>query len=116
MTEKEKQLLLKDLSARLPYGVICNLSVKGVDVSITEKLEIGGLDHFIYGTMDVKPYLRPMSSLTDEEKKEIARIATYTSIIKITDELLEFCNSHHLDWRGLIEKSLAILAPDDMYK
>lgn len=70
MTQEEKQLLLKDLCARFPYGVMCRLSVKGVNISITEKLDLGGLEHFIYGTMDVKPYLRPMSSMTKEERKE----------------------------------------------
>ena len=69
----------------------------------------------MYGN-EYLPYLRPMSSMTKEEKTTIARIATYTSIINITDEMLEFCCSRHLDWRGLIEKGLALEATEGMYE
>lgn len=110
MTRQEKQLLFKDLCARLPYNIICSLSVKGVDVSITEKLDLCGLDHFIFGTMDVKPYLRSMSSMTEKEKN------VYVNTFLAMWDAIDWLNAHHFDYRGLIEKGLAIEAPEDMYK
>lgn len=114
MTQQEdKQLLLKDLCARLPYNVICKLSVKGEDVSITEKLGLGGLEHFMCGTMDVKPYLRPTSSMTDKERKEYKETC-FSGIIH-TLATFEWFHEHHFDYRGLIEKGLALEAPEGMY-
>lgn len=132
MTQEEKQLLLKDLCARFPYGVICRLSAKDADVSITEKLEIGGLEHFISGTMDIKPYLRPLSTMTEKEEESL-REDTGLDIFKCTvNKELEglwatdcsvndlFClyswlNEHHFDYNGLIKKGLALEAPEGMY-
>lgn len=121
MTQEEKQLLLKDLCARLLYGVICKLSAKDADVSTTEKLDLGGLEHFIFGTMDVLPYLRPMSSMTDEEKLDyiaLGDIKRYTNpqYAYLISEQLDYLNAHHFDYRGLIEKGLALEAPEGMYK
>ena len=120
MTQEEKQLLIKDLCSRLPYGVICRLSVKGAKVSITEKLEFGGLNHFIYGTMDVKPYLRPMSSMTEEEKEELNQ---YVSVpdgksirrLPYCAKYIDWLTAHHFDYHRLKEKDLALEAPEGMY-
>lgn len=132
MTQEDKQLLLKDLCARFPYGVICRLSAKDADVSITEKLEIGGLEHFISGTMDVKPYLRPLSTMAEKEEESL-RKDTGLDIFKCTvNKELEdlwatdcsvkdlFClgswlNEHHFDYNGLIKNGLALEAPEGMY-
>lgn len=127
MTQEEKQLFLKDLCARFPYGVICRLSVEGADVSITEKLEIGGLVHFIDGTMNVKPYLRPMSSMTDKEYGQYMEFIEWlhndydgTTITCINKErlheYLDFIYSHHLDDNNFIEKGLALEAKEGIYK
>jgi len=136
MTQEEKQLLLKDLSARFPYGVICRLSAKDADVSITEKLNLGGLAYFISGTMDVKPYLRPLPSMTEEERKEYESFFSigeyacggtlygeeYEYIADGPDDisqsicLFDWLDQHHFDYRGLIPMGLAIEAPEDMYK
>ncbi len=113
MTQEEKQLLLKDLCARLPYNVICQLSAKDADISITENLDVAGLEHFIVGTMYVNPYLRPMSSMTEEEKKDYeGTCSDWYETLETYDWLLE----HHFDYRGLIEKGLALEAPEGMYK
>lgn len=117
MTQEEKQLLLKDLCARFPYGVMCRLSAKDTDVSITEKLELGGLEHFISGTMGVLPYLRPMSSATEEEKKEFIKFRWTTQ--EGEPRMYEWCdyaNAHHFDYRGLISMGLALEAQEGMYK
>ena len=140
MTQEEKQLLFKDLCSRLPYGVICKLScklsAKGANISITEKLDTGGLEHFIYGTMDVKPYLHPMSSMTEEEQEDYTSlsnhcISTSTGFVYTEAQILmdwlnahhfdyrglyDWLLEHHFDYRGLIEKGLALEAPEDMYK
>ena len=96
MTDEEKHLLLKDLCARLPYGV--NIS----------SLKRDYFDDIDTDEQVVKPYLRPMSSMTEEEKKECLKI----TFVEATDWL----NSHHLDYRGLIEKGLALEAPPGMYE
>ena len=120
MTREEKQLLLKDLCARLPYGVICQLSNKDADVSIIEKLKLGGLEHFIAGSMCVKPYIRPMSSMTEEEYEESCCVNEWTHLEDGTEvpcmAYIDWLNAHHFDYRGLIEKGLALEAPKDMYK
>ncbi len=116
MTQEEKQLLLKDLSARLPYGVMCRLSVKDVDISITEKLDLGGLEHFIYGTMEVLPYLRPMSSMTEEEREYLEELSKFRALPHIVRDKVDFYLERHLDYRGLIPKALALEATEGMYK
>lgn len=120
MTRNERQLILKDLCARFPYGVICKLSAKDTDVSITEKLEIGGLEHFISGAMDVKPYLRPMSSMTEDEVNQYYKIRTGEDRNKplgeLDAELFDFYHKNHIDYRGLIPMGLALEAPEGMYK
>ena len=116
MTQEERQLLIKDLCARFPYGVICRLSVKEADVSITDNLEIGGLVHFIYGTMNVEPYLRPMSSMTEEEIDRMWEIYESGPAAESSVAVAEYLYERHLDCHYLIEKGLALEAPEGMYK
>ena len=120
MTQEEKQLLLKDLCARFPYHVICQLSKDGVE--ITEPLQIGGLGQFMFGRINVKPYLRPMSSMTEEEKSlflDLRNALTYQEngeyVLDDFIELQDFLNRKHLDYRELIPMGLALEAPDGMY-
>ena len=141
MTQEEKQLLLKDLCARLPYGVKVELTkykqkclLCGID---GEDLYLNiDSDPFSLGDFDIKPYLRPMSSMTEEEKKEL-KSATCPKGTGYFDEqylicpmshfgehisydfmsdILDWLNAHHFDYRGLIEKGLALEAPEGMYK
>jgi hypothetical protein len=71
--------------------------------------------------VDIKPYLRPMFSMTEEEKKEYDALYTYVEgcidrKFKIDFSLTtDWLNSHYLDFRGLIEKGLALEAPEGMY-
>ena len=113
MTQEDKELLLKDLCARFPYKVICRLSGDGAE--ITEQLQLGGLGQFMYGRIDVKPYLRPMSSMTEEElrefktlEKQCESLPTFAYISVSSCILFDWLNSHHFDYRGLIECGLAI--------
>ena len=121
MTQEDKELLLKDLCARLPYKVIasyygsdeerrCYDTVEGIDVTCTEsEVTIGQYGLHIDA---IKPYLRPMSSMTEEE-----HIEYYQHIVLINSvERYDWLNANHFDYRGLIDKGLALEAPDGMYK
>lgn len=111
MTREEKDLLLKDLCARLPYGVI--IQVKDWAVFDTE-LKTGHINRLQINDIELKPYLRPMSSMTGVEVLEY--ISLKESIIASDDilyyfetyESIDWLNKNHFDYRGLIEKGLAI--------
>ena len=115
----DKDLLLKDLSARLGYGVMCQVDDgaaglndgKLVEIDISKELVRFDADY--YGDAyidDVKPYLRPMSSMTDEEKKEYDHRLECMFYDAMYDDAfaIDWLNEHHFDYRGLIEKGLAI--------
>ena len=117
MTNEDKKLLLTDLCTRLPYGVICNL----YDPEDTNKkfklMELSTLIISAINSGCIKPYLRPMSSMTDKEKKELYQKTGF----KVDDYILglsaiDWLLTRHFDFRGLIEKGLALEAPDVMYK
>ena len=73
MTEKEKSLLLQDLCARLPYGVKV-YALFDKEKPLTREMGLGTLHDFMFDNIEVKPYLRPMSSMTEEEKNELERL------------------------------------------
>lgn len=124
MAQKDKELLLKDLSARLPYNCrvfyeyIDNLDNKTYGYSLT--LNTWCIDEFIANKAVIKPYLRPISSMTEEEKfeqKSRMRHEGYfvNPLYFHTIEEFDYLNSIHVDYRGLIEKGLALEAPEGMY-
>ena len=128
MTQEDKELLLKDLCARLPYGVNCDrLGVIRKVLSISPnrtfcvELDNGEYVSNWYSAEDIKPYLRPMSSMTEEEDKEYTNIDNrsyscpkdYAHIP--AQDRIDWFNKHHFDYRGLIEKGLALPAPEEMY-
>ena len=125
MTQEEKNLLLKDLCGRLTYGVKVKFGdSKPALLTVIEHDEfgwqIGSEDEF--GGMitiidNVKPYLFPMSSMTKEQKEEFNTQSLKLQLQVIDEEIMyekatefevDFYNKHHLDWRGLIPKGLAI--------
>lgn len=120
MTQEDKELLLKDLCARLPYGL--KASYYGADEECETWDEVDGIT---FGYVEigqyslpierVKPYLFPLSGMTDEEWEDYQKIrmidwvhgdinGTFINAGLIVDWL----NAHHFDYRGLIEKGLAI--------
>jgi len=123
MTQEEKKLSLKDLSARLLYGVRVLIRYKEGEPCYG-KLTPRDIQWFIDSNIEViKPYLRPMSSMTEDEKKEFCKIegriaqyfpCKYIKLIFSVDEL-DWLNAHHFDYRGLIEKGLALEALEGMY-
>ena len=117
MTQEDKNLLLQDLCARLPYGVI----VYDYDREETREMGLGTLHDIMFNDLECKPYLRPMSSMTEEEKRYLMSLKYQPSAFKwknliiSSQEVIDWLNAHHFDYRGLIEKGLALEAPKDMY-
>lgn len=127
MIQEEKELLLNDLCARLPYDVRCKI----VNTEIGDIIPAGHLRGSDIGkfralnTIEIYPYLRPMSNLTkdefrylDEKGLTISEMSSVANIKSKSDmiEIIDFCNSRHIDYRGLITKGLALEAPEGMYQ
>ena len=112
MKKENKELLLKDLCARLPYGVF--ISYDNGDEIETKEMGIGSLHDFMFNNAEVKPYLRPMSSMTEEERKEYNEYLFHGASIGLMSntatayELIDWLNAHHFDYRGLIPMGVAI--------
>ena len=122
MTQKDKELLLKDLCARVPYGVCyehftwddeCGEDCVAAQIySINTDGYVNNCydDETVY-IDDAKPYLFPLSSMTDEQGKiyhELIAGMFGTSALICFEVLEDFFHKNHLDYRGLIEKGLAI--------
>ena len=124
MTKEEKQLLLIDLCARLPYGVIVKEN-DGVNENDNKLLDIDMFDgciNYDYIIEDIKPYLRSMESMTDEEQRTLdsmcygVEMVSRLSGLKMFNKAFDWLNENHFDYRGLIPIGLALEAPDGMYK
>ena len=151
MTEQDKNLFLCDLCGRLPYGVKINYSTGPTNHCIFTLTELNvktsydeqyDLHYYpklngIYNYFDCLPYLRPMSSMTEEEFESLKKysgleyeqldLAEYPNNYKCLDFYLseipadvvilvfDWLNAHHFDYRGLIGKGLAIEAQEGMY-
>lgn len=142
MEKSLKQLLLKDLCARLPYGVIVHEEWYYQNPGVkerTKKEEDHIMNCYDLASIEtIRPYLRPLSSMTAEEKEELEKNYVLSSLNFVVykihrhkewyggdDEectfddylwLIDWLNAHHFDYRGLIEKGLALEAPEGMYK
>jgi hypothetical protein len=133
MTQEDKDILLKDLCARLPYGVKIRIEYPFLDENEWHPEILYGLDLqrlCIVNTSirieEIKPYLRPMSSMTEEQKQFIKNKFCYdwdiedhpyswwACCIEIgkVDELIDWFLENHFDYNGLIEKGLAIDATE----
>ena len=132
MTQEDKELLLKDLCGRVPYGVKCKYN-DGVIVNILSVnffyKQIEGWERYVnhtlkYDVEDIKPYLFPLSSMTEEQKLEIKSLCdgteifddggwmSYISILgsfnfEINLAVVDWYNKNHFDYRGLIPMGLA---------
>lgn len=123
MTQEDKELLLKDLCARLPYGVKMYhpssgfiLPLAGIDnngcITIGNNIIGYYTENIGYGC---KSYLRPMSSMTEEEKQVLELCNAFIESRSI-ELKVDFYNKQHLDYRGLISKGLALEAQEGMYE
>ena len=134
MTQEDKELLLKDLCARLPYGVKVEFTWwvmdEGTCMSTTlEPDHIEQIRNDELGDVEIKPYLFPLSSMTEEEchkfycgfveneidyndfKKYYFDYCSWNKVLTTIDDcgdIIDWFNKNHFDYRGLIEKGLAI--------
>ena len=138
MNKEEKELLLKVLCEMLPHKVRCNC-VNGLGGGKTDKgvlkyigncngvisnyyedipIDSGFVNNVFYPIENIKPYLRSITSMTKKEKKEYdkLRMSFYKNAKDASLVLVDWLNEHHFDQRGLIEKGLALEAPEGMYE
>lgn len=128
MNPEDKKLLLKDLCTRLPYKVIVDYSYNAFNVHNGNYVEHGTkriltcylLDVFISPRQDekgeyIKPYLFPMSNMTEEQWKEYQTLkmtdwveGDINGVFINAGTITDWLNKNHFDYRGLIEKGLAI--------
>lgn len=138
MTQNEKELLLKDLSGRLPYGVKCEVIKRRIDGEMvyiqnrTDALEltVNNVKELITNNLyEIKPYLFPLSNVTEEHKKEFVKYSDYITreencgrhtelyyydMVWHEENLypnydsIDWLNANHFDYRGLIPMGLAI--------
>ena len=130
MSNEERNLLITDLTARIKYGVIC--LIERVDdfgsIHRNEKLtgfcfdDIGGFHFEVGGGLEIVfaekiiPYLRPLSSMTEEEKETHEMFFNEDVLLNTSvDTYVDWLLSCHFDFRGLIPMGLALEAPKDMY-
>jgi len=117
MTQEEKSILLQDLCSRLPYGICVHIRYKEGEPCYG-KLTPRDIQWFIDSNIEViKPCLRTMLSMTEEEKQEYIDLLTITdtSVQDIYIKVFDWYHIHHFDYRGLIEKGLALEALEGMY-
>ena len=123
MTQEERNLLVKELSSRLPYLTYAEWN-DGYALLTPDRLVAIISNNF--GNDWKRPFLRPMSSMTDEEKEHLQVLHDIISDENYGDgyspaawnaisEFNDYCNAHHLDNRGLICKDLALEAPEHIY-
>ena len=136
MTQEDKELLLQDLCGRLPYMpkmkiIYQQQGIKGTDEG---NVSCDAIEHIVNDLRngvitDMQIYLRPMSSMTEEEKEELktlfdaeeitsdsicylegGTLEEYLSRISFSfcSEIIDWLNAHHFDYRGLIPLGLAI--------
>ena len=120
MTYEDRELVLKDLGGRLPYGVKildipANVVGKLFLISTTDTVQYETADDSGIQTLyNIKPYLRPMSSMTEEEQRTLdsmcngVEMVSRLSGLKMFDKAFNWLNENHFDYRGLIDDGLAI--------
>ena len=132
MTQEDRQIFLKDLCARTPYGVkvqyMNNIFVIDYVSPMYGEVKLDTSDNWTVGVSEVKPYLFPLSSLTEEQRNNISKLLISTqnefspygeinmkgcdnlfiSSVKQSNALINYCLTNHLDINSLIEEGLAI--------
>jgi len=122
MTKEERQILLEYLCTMVPYGIIVvDISLPptrirthkllGVDLLNGDRIDAGDYYHNSYSTLNIRPYLRSMSSMTDKEKD------TYDKLVMCNKPWIavNWLNKHYFDYLGLIKSGLALEAPEGIY-
>lgn len=121
------ELALREISARVPYGVKCHVDnfdekvITPIGVKRKSIVQMMGRKPYYHYISTVKPYLRRLISISDEEKEQLVEcqeILIYSNIPMhdAMAQLLELVYSRHMDYFYLIERGLALEAPDGMYE
>ena len=114
MTQRDKELLERDLSCRIPYGIIVNVNgISNVKLTSVSRYGEVGIDDgftYLYSISGVKPYLFPLSSMTEEQQINLTKFVA--NGIHGENILYDWYNKNHFDYRGLIERGLAIDATE----
>lgn len=112
----DKELLLQDLCMRLPYDTIVNID----NGKYREDVKLRPCHLADFNTLDIRPYLRSMPEMTDEERNELYELThagsedwTFSHNAYV---VIDWLNSKYFDYRGLIPKGLALKARENMYK
>ena len=123
MIQEDKELLLKDLCARLNTNLVCSIyRIDDQGIGYRNEIlygycNIDGWNVFYFredcgiiidDISKIKPYLRPMSSMTEEEKLMYEGLMIGTDNISYMLDVVDWLNKNHFDYRGLIGKSLAL--------
>ena len=136
MTQEQKELLIKDLCARLGTNLVCSIyRIDDYGVGYRDEILSGYCkgdiwDEFYFGddcgigidnVSKIKPYLFPLSSITDEQERELSKLGVSYGEYALHDDIrglgimvdeayifFEFCYKHHIDFLGLIQMGLAI--------
>ena len=127
MTKEERDYLFADVSARLPYSPIFDYGDDDGKVFKLGVINYEFLAHMYFQNVNnkdadmLRPYLRPMSSMTKEECEECMPLFDVMDDNYIPHEewsyrAFDWLNAHHFDYRGLIEKGLALEAPEGIYE
>ena len=127
LTQEEKDLLLRDLASRLPYGVNVEYTYKVTVIATNEEeiltkplylysintlddMTVSGIDDDGYREIcflsEVKPYLFPLSSMTEKQQIELTKFVAYG--ISGENIIYDWYNKNQFDYRGLIPMGLAI--------
>lgn len=149
MTKEEKSFLLEDVCQRLPYKVKFNVldpllgNITVIPYTVVDLRDFGcyiegSKNERLYSIEQIKPFLRPLSSITEREKKDLLKrlFKDKSNLFLIDDEgtiestdktiwvtfyprnikiYVDFMNSHHIDYNDLIKKGLALKAPKGIY-
>lgn len=110
MEKEHKNLVITDLCGRLPHKVIVEfVSYEDEEKPWFGELSCKDLDCFIHnvGFVEIKPYLFPISSMTEEQKKEYKHLVAFSGSPNGAANFIDWLNKNKFDYRGLIPKGLA---------
>jgi hypothetical protein len=133
MTQEEKRLLEIELATRSQYGIICAIkpATPYHDLDFSGKKKIKNIlirendsiftfgPYEVHGVENIRPYLRPMSSMTAEEKQSYYKLIDNLHFAEgsfYSPDIKDWLDERFFDYRSLIEKGLALEAPEGMYK
>ena len=116
MNAENQELMMKDLCARLPYGVVLTDGINKLKLKVRLDTAPGTMEEF-FRTDTLRYYLRPLKleSMTLDERMEYDKFVNGDNTVETHANEIDWLNAHHFDYRGLIQKGLALEASEGMY-